>query len=81
MARRRIWRRKPAQEKERRRKIPTEKEAPVKSASLVFSEKFNGVNPEIDACYRGLSPMTREVVDHLVATGLSIEKVINGIRS
>jgi len=39
------------------------------------------LNSEIEAKYRMLSPMTQEVVDHLVATGLSMEKVINGIRS
>jgi hypothetical protein len=38
-------------------------------------------NPKTDARYRMLSPMLKETVDNLVSSGLSMEKVINGIRS
>ncbi len=39
------------------------------------------VSPEIEARYLALSPMLKETVDNLVSSGLSMEKVINGIRS
>jgi len=91
MARKRVWRNKTPEEKERRRLMNREKHKPevgppqkrrIKSRRSEVEGSEPKTNPEIlDACYRRLSPMTREVVDNLVATGLSMEKVINGIRN
>jgi hypothetical protein len=39
------------------------------------------LSPEIESRYRMLSPMMKETVDNLVSSGLSVEKVINGLRS
>jgi hypothetical protein len=77
MARRRIWRNKPKAEKERRRKMAMEKAGNQE----LGNRKEKPVNPEIEARYRTLSPMMKETVDSLVSSGLSMEKVINGLRS
>jgi hypothetical protein len=75
-----VWRNKTAEEKERRRVFNLEKNRPPRKEERENSKEILP-HPEIDACYRRLSPETREVVDNLVATGLSMEKVINGIKS
>jgi len=80
MGRRRKWRNKPLEEKERRRAFNLKKRPALKMVDDKVSDMK--LDPAIiDSHYRRLSSMTREIVDNLVATGLSIEKVINGIRN
>jgi hypothetical protein len=87
MARRRIWRRKPEAEKERRRKMAREKQKVRRLEGQKFKDspetKVSDMKqkPEVEARYLALSPMMKETVDNLVSRGLSMEKVINGLRS
>jgi hypothetical protein len=70
MGRRRIWRRKPDAEKERRSGKRKEK---------IENRNEEPASPETDPRYMALSTMLREQVDGMLSLGIPLDQIMRGL--